>query len=57
MKNFNSVSAEQQKNDDILRNTKGSTDAEEIKAYEAALAKKADLTQRALEATKQKMHG
>ena len=54
MKNFNSVSAEQQKNDDILRNTKGSTDAEEIKAYEAALAKKADLTQRALEATKQK---
>ena len=54
MKNFNSVSAEQQKNDDILRNTKGSTNAEEIKAYEAALAKKDDLTQRTIEATKQK---
>lgn len=54
MKNFNSVYAEKQKNDDILRNTKGSTDAEKQKAYETALAKKADLSTRMLEATKQK---
>lgn len=54
MKNFNRAFAEDQKNEDILRNTKGSTNAEEIKAYEAALAKKDDLAQRAIEATKQK---
>lgn len=50
MKNYYSFHDEAQKNDDILRNTKGSTDAEKQKAYEAALAKKADLS----EATKQK---
>lgn len=54
MKNYYSLHDEVQKNDDILRNTKGSTDAEKQKAYEAALAKKADLSNRILEATKQK---
>lgn len=54
MKNYYSLHDEAQKNDDILRNTKGSTDAEKQKAYEAALAKKADLSNRILEATKQK---
>ena len=54
MKNYYSLYDETQKNDDILRNTKGSTDAEKQKAYEAALAKKADLSNRILEATKQK---
>lgn len=54
MKNYYSLHDEAQKNDDILRNTKGSTDAEKQKAYEAALAKKADLSNRMLEATKQK---
>lgn len=54
MKNYYSLHDEAQKNDDILRNTKGSTDAEKQKAYEAALAKKADLSTRMLEATKQK---
>lgn len=54
MKNYYSLYDETQKNDDILRNTKGSTDAEKQKAYEAALAKKADLSTRMLEATKQK---
>lgn len=54
MKNYYSLYDEAQKNDDILRNTKGSTDAEKQKAYEAALAKKADLSTRMLEATKQK---
>ena len=54
MKNYYSLYDEAQKNDDILRNTKGSTDAEKQKAYEAALAKKADLSNRILEATKQK---
>ena len=54
MKNYYSLYDEAQKNDDILRNTKGSTDAEKQKAYEAALAKKADLSNRMLEATKQK---
>ena len=54
MKNFYSLSGESNKNDDILRNTKGSTDTEKQKAYEAALAKKADLSNRILEATKQK---
>ena len=57
MKNYYSLYDEAQKNDDILRNTKGSTDAEKQKAYETALAKKADLSNRILEATKQKMHG
>lgn len=51
---YYSLYDEAQKNDDILRNTKGSTDAEKQKAYEAALAKKADLSTRMLEATKQK---
>lgn len=54
MKNFNSVYAEKQKNDDILRNTKGSTDPEQQKAYEEALAKKDDILKRAQDATKQK---
>ena len=54
MKNYYSLYDEAQKNDDILRNTKGSTDVEKQKAYEAALAKKADLSTRMLEATKQK---
>ena len=54
MKNYYSLYDETQKNDDILRNTKGSTDTEKQKAYEAALAKKADLSTRMLEATKQK---
>lgn len=54
MKNYYSLYTEKQKNDDILRNTKGSTDVEKQKAYEAALAKKADLSTRMLEATKQK---
>ncbi|WP_418836930.1 YadA-like family protein [Phascolarctobacterium faecium] len=54
MKNYYSLYDEAQKNDDILRNTKGSTDAEKQKAYETALAKKADLSTRMLEATKQK---
>lgn len=54
MKNYYSLYDEAQKNDDILRNTKGSTDAEKQKAYETALAKKADLSTRILEATKQK---
>lgn len=54
MKNYYSLYDEAQKNDDILRNTKGSTDAEKQKAYEVALAKKADLSTRMLEATKQK---
>ena len=54
MKNYYSLYDETQKNDDILRNTKGSTDAEKQKAYDAALAKKADLSTRMLEATKQK---
>lgn len=54
MKNYYSLHDEAQKNDDILRNTKGSTDAEKQKAYETALAKKADLSTRMLEATKQK---
>lgn len=54
MKNYYSLHDEAQKNDDILRNTKGSTDVEKQKAYEAALAKKADLSNRMLEATKQK---
>lgn len=54
MKNYYSLYDEAQKNDDILSNTKGSTDAEKQKAYEAALAKKADLSNRILEATKQK---
>lgn len=54
MKNYYNLYDEAQKNDDILRNTKGSTDAEKQKAYEAALAKKADLSNRILEATKQK---
>lgn len=54
MKNYYSLYTEKQKNDDILRNTKGSTDVEKQKAYEAALAKKADLSNRMLEATKQK---
>ena len=54
MKNYYSLHDEAQKNDDILRNTKGSTDAEKQKAYETALAKKADLSNRILEATKQK---
>lgn len=54
MKNYYSLYDEAQKNDDILRNTKGSTDAEKQKAYETALAKKADLSNRMLEATKQK---
>lgn len=54
MKNYYSLHDEAQKNDDILRNTKGSTDAEKQKAYEAALAKKADLSNRILKATKQK---
>lgn len=54
MKNYYSLYYEAQKNDDILRNTKGSTDAEKQKAYETALAKKADLSTRMLEATKQK---
>lgn len=54
MKNYYSLYDEAQKNDDILRNTKGSTDAEKQKAYEAALAKKADLSTRMLEATKRK---
>lgn len=54
MKNYYSLYDEAQKNDDILRNTKGSTDAEKQKAYETALAKKADLSTRMLEATKKK---
>lgn len=54
MKNYYSLHDEAQKNDDILRNTKGSTDAEKQKAYETALAKKADLSTRMLGATKQK---
>lgn len=54
MKNYYSLYDEAQKNDYILRNTKGSTDAEKQKAYETALAKKADLSTRMLEATKQK---
>lgn len=54
MKNYYSLYDEAQKNDDILRNTKGSTDAEKQKAYETALAKKADLSTRMLEATKPK---
>lgn len=54
MKNYYSLYDEAQKNYDILRNTKGSTDAEKQKAYEAALAKKADLSTRMLEATKRK---
>lgn len=54
MKNYYSLYDEAQKNEDILRNTKGSTDAEKQKAYETALAKKADLSTRMLEATKQK---
>ena len=54
MKKYYSLYDEAQKNDDILRNTKGSTDAEKQKAYETALAKKADLSTRMLEATKQK---
>lgn len=54
MKNYYSLYDEAQKNDDILRNTKGSTDAEKQKAYETVLAKKADLSIRMLEATKQK---
>ena len=54
IKNYYSLLDEAKKNDDILRNTKGSTDAEKQKAYEAALAKKADLSNRILEATKQK---
>ena len=54
MKNYYSLYDEAQKNDDILRNTKGSTDAEKQKAYETALAKKADLSTRMFEATKQK---
>lgn len=54
MKNYYSLYDEAQKNDDILHNTKGSTDAEKQKAYETALAKKADLSTRMLEATKQK---
>lgn len=54
MKNYYSLYDEAQKNDDNLRNTKGSTDAEKQKAYETALAKKADLSTRMLEATKQK---
>ena len=54
MQNYYSLYDEAQKNDDILRNTKGSTDAEKQKAYETALAKKADLSTRMLEATKQK---
>lgn len=54
MKNYYSLYDEAQKNDDILRNTKGSTDAEKQKAYETALAKKADLSTRMLGATKQK---
>ena len=54
MKNYYSLYDEAEKNDDILRNTKGSTDAEKQKAYETALAKKADLSTRMLEATKQK---
>lgn len=54
MKNYYSLYDEAQKNDDILRNTKGSTDAEKQKAYETALAKKADLSTRMLEDTKQK---
>ena len=54
MKNFNSVYAEKQKNDDIMRNTKGSTDPEQQKAYEEALAKKDDISKRAQDATKQK---
>ena len=54
MKNYYSLHDEAQKNDDILRNTKGSTDAEKQKAYEAALAKKADLSNRIFEATQQK---
>lgn len=54
MKNYYSLYDEAQKNDDILRNTKGSTDAEKQKAYETALAKKADLSTHMLEATKQK---
>lgn len=54
MKNYYSLYDEAQKNDDILRNIKGSTDAEKQKAYETALAKKADLSTRMLEATKQK---
>jgi len=54
MKNYYSLYDEAQKNDDILRNTKGSTDAEKQKAYETALAKKSDLSTRMLEATKQK---
>lgn len=54
MKNYYSLYDEAQKNDDILRNTKGSTDAEKQKSYETALAKKADLSTRMLEATKQK---
>lgn len=54
MKNYYSLYDEAQKSDDILRNTKGSTDAEKQKAYETALAKKADLSTRMLEATKQK---
>lgn len=54
MKNFYSLSGESNKNDDILRNTKGSTDTEKQKAYEAALAQKDDLHNRVVEATKQK---
>lgn len=57
MKNFYSLSGESNKNDDILRNTKGSTDTEKQKAYEAALAQKDDLHNRVVEATKQKMLG
>lgn len=54
MKNYYSLYDEAQKNDDILRNTKGSTDPEQQKAYEEALAKKDDILKRAQDATKQK---
>lgn len=54
MKNYYSLYDEKQKNDDIMRNTKGSTDPEQQKAYEEALAKKDDILKRAQDATKQK---
>ena len=54
MKNYYSLYDEAQKNDDILRNTKGSTDPEQQKAYEEALAKKDDILNRFKEVTKQK---
>lgn len=54
MKNYYSLYYEAQKNDDILRNTKGSTDPEQQKAYEEALAKKDDISNRFKEVTKQK---